>query len=88
VKKNKAKTEILTTKKNVDFQEMILIKIGGHLMEEKVQIVNGGGGGGVPIFIQKWEMKKDLLLVIFNLKVFNSSCNILIQLFGQNISLK
>lgn len=22
---------------------MILIKIGGHLMEEKVQIVNGGG---------------------------------------------
>ena len=43
MKKNKAKTEILTTKKNVDFQEMILIKIG-HLMEEKVQIVNGRGG--------------------------------------------
>ena len=31
-------------------------------MEEKVQIVNGG----VPIFIQKWEMKKDIFLVIFN----------------------
>jgi len=44
VKKIKAKTEILTTKKTVDFQEMILIKIGGHLMEEKVQIVNEGGG--------------------------------------------
>jgi hypothetical protein len=48
VKKNKAKTEILTNKKNVDFQEMILIKIGGHLMEEKVQIVNGRGGGEFP----------------------------------------
>jgi hypothetical protein len=47
VKKNKAKTEILTTKKNVDFQEMILIKIGGHLMEEKVQIVNGRGGSHI-----------------------------------------
>ena len=50
MKKNKAKTEILTTKKNVDFQEMILIKIGGHLMEEKVQIVNGRGGGSSHIY--------------------------------------
>ena len=38
----KIKAKILTTNNNVDFQEMI--KIGGHLMEEKVQIVNGGGG--------------------------------------------